>query len=91
MKKDNCSGDYINRQMAITHVYVVLSPHIDSAIKAEKALRQLPTIDAVEVVRCKDCKWNNGKNYCLNDGTFFELCADDAYCSFGERKNDEQT
>lgn len=49
-------------------------------------LNNMPTIDAVEVVRCKDCRWNNGENYCLNDGTFFELCADDAYCSFGERR-----
>ena len=46
--------------------------------------------ELVEVIRCKDCRWNNGENYCLNDGTFFELCADDAYCSFGERKTDEE-
>ena len=52
----------------------------------------LPTIDAVEVVRCKDCKWwqdNNG-------GYPHEECrwgkgetpdADD-YCSYGERREE---
>lgn len=45
--------------------------------------------ELVEVVRCKECRWNNGENYCLNEKTFFELCADDAYCSFGERRTDE--
>lgn len=71
-------------------------------IKAQTVLRQTitdignaPTVDAVPVVRCKDCKFSNwytggdGRpyNYCteLERGGFEE--AD--YCSFGERKDDE--
>ena len=50
----------------------------------------MPTIDAVPVVRCKDCKHGdkeNGQYYChytgetWNDGNF--------YCAGGERKDDE--
>ena len=42
-------------------------------------------IDAVEVVRCKDCKYYEGKNtYCAND----RLATPDDYCSIGERREE---
>ena len=55
----------------------------------EKIIDSAPTIDAVSVVRCRDCKWfatdNLREDYCslskglcwVNDGTF---------CSYGERR-----
>ena len=47
------------------------------------ALEEAPTIDAVEVVRCKDCRyWNNGDCYRL------ELSRPDDFCSYGERKEE---
>ena len=49
------------------------------------SLDKLPTVDAVPVVRCKDCKWH--KNYyCTN----FDVCGFDRddYCSLGERRDD---
>lgn len=47
------------------------------------------TIDAVPVVRCKDCKYydtpkNFKKPYCMR-GAYVKVNADD-YCSKGERK-----
>lgn len=49
------------------------------------ALEEAPTIDAVEVVRCKDCRyWNNGDCYRL------ELSRPDDFCSYGERKEECQ-
>lgn len=52
---------------------------------------QAPTIDAVNVVRCKDC-WH-GKRIDSADGVFTHMCdisdlkwrADD-FCSYGERE-----
>ena len=47
-----------------------------------------PTIDAVEVVRCKDCKhWNpNGIGICkLHDIRPTPLIMDDFYCADGEK------
>lgn len=87
MKKDNCSDDYIDRQMAITHVYVALFPNISAAEKADKALREAPTIDAVPVVRCKDCKHYTEPNidYCELYGAMI-LCDKDDFCSHGERR-----
>ena len=54
-----------------------------------------PTADVVEVVRCKDCRYwqDNQEGHYPN-----ELCPwdknetpdEDDYCSFGERREDEQ-
>lgn len=51
-------------------------------------LKEAPTIDAVQVVRCKDCKYCNGEyEYC-----YFDIFVKpDGYCSYGEKTevNDE--
>ena len=52
-----------------------------------------PTIDAVPVVRCKDCKcwteWANGTGSC-NRFTLDWIGTDaDDFCSMGERRKDE--
>ena len=60
---------------------------------AEPLILQAPTIDAVNVVRCKDCKYaSDNKAYgCMlnhfndNDYDYHRMYADD-FCSRGERK-----
>ena len=50
---------------------------------------EVPTVDAVEVVRCKDCKhWTMG--YCNNFAYYdYEPTTnEDDFCSYGERRND---
>ena len=47
-----------------------------------------PTIDAVPVVRCRDCKWRNDQ-----DRSFWTPCdelkvADNWFCADGERRED---
>lgn len=63
------------------HVPCVLLYDIDKA----------PTIDAVPVVRCKDC----AVSYCLGDDDFV-VCSrgginvdPDNFCSYGERRSDD--
>jgi hypothetical protein len=58
-------------------------------------IARFPTVDAVEVVRCKDCKRcyekRTRKNkqfmrFCMRmDGNEFQVNAND-FCSYGERK-----
>lgn len=54
-----------------------------------------PTVDAVSVVRCKDCKyyWKNCPTDKTLTSTLNAVCLaspkDDAFCSEGERKEDE--
>ena len=60
-----------------------------------KAITEAPAIDAVEVVRCKDCKhykpqkksahWENRANYCNRIVTIKVQPYD--FCSYGERKD----
>lgn len=59
-------------------------------IEAEEIIWNAPTIDAVSVVRCKEC-WH-GKRIDSADGVFTHMCdisdlkwrADD-FCSYGKR------
>ena len=58
-------------------------------------LLHAPTVDAVEIVRCRDCKhykpqkksahWENRTNYC-NRVVTIKMQPDD-FCSYGERKD----
>lgn len=59
----------------------------------QEVLDAQPTVDAVPVVRCKDCKWwsdwGNGTGSCeLSEDAMRREDATD-FCSFGERKDDE--
>lgn len=66
--------------------------------KIQKLIVDTPTVDAVPVVRCKDCKWFADNN----DGEWFgcwlfqtiQIIPEDApkpddFCSYGERKDGE--
>ena len=60
---------------------------------ADCIIDNAPTIDAVPVVRCKDCKcwteWANGTGSC-NRFTLDWIGTDaDDFCSMGERKDDD--
>ena len=50
-----------------------------------------PTIDAVEVVRCRECKYRFGNNGHSKNGCPImdaNICMDDDdFCSYGERKD----
>lgn len=59
-----------------------------------EAVKNLPSVDAVEVVRCKDCDnfqtdWEtafaNGRHYCA---IMDSIMPPEGFCSYGERKTD---
>ena len=52
-------------------------------------INEQPTIDAVQVVRCKDCKWRNEPGCALMIVDDSDKPKDYDYCSYGERKNEE--
>lgn len=68
-------------------------------MEACEQIELMPTVDAVEVVRCKDCAYFNAKNsletqgICMcgekemNYGGEFYPFSDD-FCSYGERKEE---
>lgn len=54
-------------------------------------LKEIPTVDAVEVVRCKDCIRRYDTDECpmcyLSGGQYVEYTSGNSYCSRGERKD----
>ena len=63
----------------------------------QRAIERAPTVDAVPVVRCKDCKhykpqkksvhWENRTNYCNRIVTIKVQPYD--FCSYGEKRRDK--
>lgn len=55
-------------------------------------IKNAPTIDAVPVVRCLDCKyWEPATLSSGNCGREFDVPAyKDDYCSYGERESDDK-
>ena len=51
------------------------------------AIANAPTVDAVEVVRCKDCKAYDKESYYCEAMGF--TCEANDFCSYGERKDND--
>ena len=52
-----------------------------------------PTIDAVPVVRCKDCGWRSldcieQDYYCTHAAGMYGFVSEEDFCSYGERRGD---
>lgn len=72
------------------------SASIATRLTALTFVDKAPTVDAVPVVRCKDCKhravgWNNGEYQCVNP--YYGMASgvelrDNDFCSYGERSTD---
>ena len=69
--------------------------------QAIKCLENAPTVDAVEVVRCKDCKYASEFDGCADYVEQVRCCTlhedcdmlpkvwPDDFCSYGERREDD--
>ena len=53
-------------------------------------IEDMPTIDAVQVVRCKDCIRRYDTDECpmchLSEGKYYEYTNENGFCDRGERK-----
>ena len=60
----------------------------DEAVLASD-IKNAPTVDAVEVVRCKDCKWlyDEMDDYCCRSHRGLVRICENSFCSYGERKD----
>ena len=48
-------------------------------------IKEMPTVDAVEVVRCKDCKWWKPFNHVMGH-CGYDMRHKDQYCDKGKRE-----
>lgn len=83
-------NDYISRQDALNEM-----AEAECGLEYEKCtdctcqyigrIRDIPTADVVDVVRCKDCKWFNNIGCAIKIVDDSDKPKDNDYCSFGER------
>lgn len=59
-------------------------------VTLQSIINKMPTIDAVPVIRCKDCKYYMGNWYCeaWNNSPGFPAVDGNMFCSMGERKDE---
>lgn len=78
-------AEYIDREEAKKMVcqYSVFRAQLGGLMDVVSFLNDQTTVDAVPVVRCKDCVWGD-KGDCYR----IELTRPDDFCSYGERKDD---
>ena len=83
-----------DRAMEIIHNQGIAHPNAYHLTNyATLILREAPTVDAVEVVRCRDCKHYEIHKpkvleNCERNGYIIPMKPDD-FCSYGERKDDD--
>lgn len=67
-------------------------------IATKEEIARMPTVDAVEVVRCKNCKkWNEKTGVCEeftshrlpSGGRVAFITRENDFCSYGERRDSE--
>ena len=79
-----------NRALEIVHEQGIAHPNAYHLTNyATLILREAPTVDAVEVVRCRECKHCDPENHHCDHhmGTAAPLRRKpDDFCSYGERK-----
>ena len=82
----------------LNHTTMVAYPNIfPGLLAAVEVVDDSPTVDAVEVVRCKDCKyWKKFESSllgsvmcCTGQGSMNIQKAADDFCSYGERKDND--
>lgn len=87
-------SEYIERKAVINKVNEIPAHFDNGDIRygielAIQTIKDTPTADVVEVVRCKDCRYYVAE-YCTRDiksrTNMFYMRADD-FCSYGERKD----
>ena len=83
-------ADVLHRKVKMeTNPYGKPTIDYDSGVKVLEWIEQAPTVDAVPVVRCKDCKWlyDEMDDYCCRSHRGLVRICENSFCSYGERKD----
>ena len=73
----------INADALLEHKVYAETPTISGDFVPGFVIDRAPTIDAVPVVRCKDCEWND---VCKDAGYYLGV---NGFCSKGKKKDGE--
>lgn len=88
-------AEYIKREAAIKRVMETKWESGSDGAAAMEIVAATPAADVAPVVRCKDCKFSHADGHVRTcEGYWFDLSGyavsvkDDAFCSYGERRDD---
>ena len=63
-------------------------PSVRTMADARSVIEEVPTIEAVSVVRCKECKhYKQSESFCENGNGLWQA-GDECFCSYGEREGE---
>ena len=86
-------ADELKKRIPITHADEFENCRNCSLLcdwEVENLVDDAPTIDAVEVVRCKDCKWWLDSDHTCHEHSLVSPMTANDFCSRAERRSDEQ-
>ena len=83
---------YAEKEKELTPFWVKVA--IQALDMVRQLIKKMPAVDAVEVVRCKDCVHNfvrYGENecYCGHPDGLNDILRPNDFCSYGERREGE--
>jgi hypothetical protein len=81
------AGDLVSRSRARYEFEQYFTDSDRLQHDCDSLLCMLPAVDAVPVVRCKDCKYNGDDEECPLL-SMFAYTSHDGFCSYGERKEE---
>lgn len=97
------NGDMISKselKQYILNCFGMLTPQFGFAVNLDSLINtidQAPAVDAVEVVRCRDCEhwitdsyWNGNPDQVRACRFAGWMCGANGYCVYGERKMDAE-
>ena len=89
-------NELIRRKDALNALNLVNAPFLpmntNEHIAYVYALKNLPSVDAVEVLRCKDCKYFDGEccdRYADETLGYLHSTQPNFFCAVGERRTDD--
>lgn len=82
----------IDADSLITRLVPLWNFHDDLDFANKDVWREIgnaPTVDAISVVRCKNCKHRDAKDgFCKGREWLMQLVSDDGFCDKGERSEE---
>ena len=86
-------ADALIERMATVYTDTDMRAHYNEIMRA---IMEQPTVDAVPVLRCRECREFSRLNFsilgvpCGECGKFGQVCGADEFCSFGRERQEAQ-
>ena len=81
---------YVKRDEIIQAVKEAMCPmDYPSELRDSIARTIVSAAESIDIVRCSECKYNRGEHKCVYPNSIIVAPADDDFCSYGKRREQE--